>query len=113
MADILSIGILVVIFAFILPDWKRPLGPWRSNRNLYFIVIIWVIILINLHYEHLANSAYYDWQISGTYESRDSTDTMIAYYKKSSLFGSLIWGTFFTGYFLNKHLNLLKVKDEE
>ena len=115
-SDFIGAGILITIFGYLiqqtLPDWKRPLGPWCSHRNLYFIVIIWIIIFIGLHYENLANSAYYDWTMSGMYDTRESADTMIAYHKKTSFFGSLMWGTFFTGYFLNKHLQL-QIEDQE
>ena len=109
-SDFIAAGILIIVMGFLvqqtLPDWRRPLGPWCRNRNLYFIAIIWIGVIGNSYYDYLVMEVHYEQFMS------DSEFLKIAGYgKKSAIFGGLLWGTFFTGYFLNNHLNL-RVEDE-
>ena len=93
--------------------------PWITKkiwnyRNLIFIGLIWIVIGLHSYFEYLMMWEHYDWATSGVYNGesaeteREYRDAILKPGKISVALSGTLWGLFFTGYFLNSHVKVMK-----
>jgi len=85
------------------------LNRFWNYRNLIMIGAIWIVIALHSYYEYISFWEHYSWATdygSGNnpdkYE-RVGRDAIVEPGKLSIAFRGVMWGLFFTGYFLNAH----------